>query len=339
MVDSAAVVQHGEWSGGAARRPTVVRSSSLGRSPADWAALSVEQLVVGHSAAQWSAVVQGAVDPPSSVRLAIADYVQYMEQTPDADPLYLFEYELPPLLLRAAAAARPALLGPPDILAQLAAEAPAAAAKAEPGELMGEGCGRGGCERPRRISLLDERQWVVLGPAGSGSRWHTDPHATDAWNLLIDGRKLWAFWPPGEPGESETDGVPPGVPVLPAVPGARGAIIEAPAAVEWFELTMLPLLQGAEGTAGAAAAASAGSGGRRLQWVEQLPGDVVLVPHGWWHAVLNVAAVNCAFTQNEVRAANLRAAHASLRHAEPALAAALARWAARQRTDSSDSES
>ena len=39
--------------------------------------------------------------------------------------------------------------------------------------------------------------WLLVGPAGSGSRWHFDPWGTAAWNLLFEGRKLWAFQAPG----------------------------------------------------------------------------------------------------------------------------------------------
>ena len=43
--------------------------------------------------------------------------------------------------------------------------------------------------------LLDERMWLVVGPAGSGCRWHQDPFETAAWNALLHGRKLWFLAP------------------------------------------------------------------------------------------------------------------------------------------------
>ena len=29
--------------------------------------------------------------------------------------------------------------------------------------------------------------WLLVGPPGSGSRWHFDPWGTAAWNLLFEG--------------------------------------------------------------------------------------------------------------------------------------------------------
>merc|ERR1712032_523031 len=49
--------------------------------------------------------------------------------------------------------------------------------------------------------------WLLVGPPGSGSRWHFDPWGTAAWNVLFEGRKLWVFAPPSP------DSAPPGVTV------------------------------------------------------------------------------------------------------------------------------
>lgn len=129
------------------------------------------------------------------------------------------------------------------------------------------------------------KRWVLFGAAGSGSRHHVDPLNTSAWNALLLGSKRWALYPPSTE-------VPPGlekeVPVLardhdyfaPEHPFARDmgywgvtapwqATKTHPAA--YFD-TILPRLS------------------RSQQPLEcmQRAGDVMFVPSGWWHAVLNI---------------------------------------------------
>lgn len=50
--------------------------------------------------------------------------------------------------------------------------------------------------RLQAADLLYERQWLVVGPAGSGCRWHVDPFETSAWNVLLHGQKLWCIFIP-----------------------------------------------------------------------------------------------------------------------------------------------
>jgi len=112
-------------------------------------------------------------------------------------------------------------------------------------------------------------RWLIMGPARSGSSFHVDPNSTDAWNACIRGKKRWLFYPPGI--------VPPGV-----VPSDDGADVASPISiVEWFlhyyhrkaERGVPPLEVTVE------------------------PGEVVYIPHGWWHTCLNVAPSIC-ITQN-----------------------------------------
>lgn len=127
-------------------------------------------------------------------------------------------------------------------------------------------------------------RWIIVGPVRSGSSFHIDPNATSAWNAVLAGAKKWIMCPPGCP--------PPGV-----YPSADGAEVTAPVSIyEWFlngfyeELRALPAAeQPSEGICRA--------------------GEVVFVPSGWWHAVINVddgrGTPVVALTQNFASSANL----------------------------------
>lgn len=112
-----------------------------------------------------------------------------------------------------------------------------------------------------------------------------DPNATHAWNATIRGRKRWIFYPPGVP--------PPGV-----HPSSDADSVALPLTVgEWlFEFWS----DHVERLLSAPSAA--------VQPLEctAFPGDVVFVPHGWWHMVINLdAGLNIAITHNYVSTSNL----------------------------------
>ena len=74
-----------------------------------------------------------------------------------------------------------------DLLGEAAAvrEAASMAAAEHGGGRSGGGskgsggvCMEGGAREQSSPDLLQERRWLLLGPAGAGSRWHVDPHAT-----------------------------------------------------------------------------------------------------------------------------------------------------------------
>ncbi|GMH51069.1 hypothetical protein TL16_g00933 [Triparma laevis f. inornata] len=116
-------------------------------------------------------------------------------------------------------------------------------------------------------------RWLISGPTRSGSAFHIDPNATNAWNLPIRGRKLWIFYPPGV--------CPPGVRVL---GGGR---------------RLLCLF-------------NEGGPDAPLECRVDV-GECLFVPHGWWHCVINVEEeggglndnVSLALTQNYVSSSNL----------------------------------
>uniref|UniRef100_A0A7S2IV02 JmjC domain-containing protein n=1 Tax=Haptolina brevifila TaxID=156173 RepID=A0A7S2IV02_9EUKA len=127
------------------------------------------------------------------------------------------------------------------------------------------------------------RQWLVVGGARSGSRFHVDPVATSAWNLCLQGRKLWALYPPGAP--------PPGVRVHPPAEASASSIgFEAPPAAEWFD-DVRPWLDAQSAP--------------RYEVVQEA-GELVFVPAGWWHCVLNLEET-VAFTQNVITEGNIAA--------------------------------
>lgn len=126
----------------------------------------------------------------------------------------------------------------------------------------------------------------------SGSAFHIDPNCTHAWNAPIIGRKRWIFYPPGC--------TPPGV-----FPSPDGDDVCMPISIgEWF-LTYWD--------AHVERRMDSDISKRPLECTA-CPGDVLFVPHGWWHLVLNLGdeddgmddrGVSVALTRNYVSASNL----------------------------------
>lgn len=121
-----------------------------------------------------------------------------------------------------------------------------------------------GNERP-------DYRWIIIGPAGSGSSFHIDPNSTSAWNAVIKGSKKWVLFPP--------DVVPPGV-----HPSPDGAEVACPVSIiEWFmnfyDATKTWKKKPIECVCKA--------------------GEVIFVPNGWWHLVINLEE-SIAITQNYV---------------------------------------
>ena len=120
-------------------------------------------------------------------------------------------------------------------------------------------------------------RWFIMGPSRSGSPIHQDPTGTSAWNVVTHGRKRWAMLPPGVPADLvERDEQ--------SAPSTTMAY--------WFEVAWPKIC---------AAAAAAGWAGRDF---EQGAGQLVYVPPGWWHAVINLES-SVAITHNSVQAGAL----------------------------------
>jgi hypothetical protein len=118
-------------------------------------------------------IVPGASAPPLRVRMTLPSYRRYLDSTRERDhALYLFEDNLPEAIRRLPLPdAVQSLFGGSDLLAACLAQA-----------------------REANDDVDMEHEWLAIGPAGSGSRLHTDPHGTSAFNLLWSGQKLWAIF-------------------------------------------------------------------------------------------------------------------------------------------------
>ncbi|KIH91789.1 f-box and wd domain containing protein [Sporothrix brasiliensis 5110] len=118
-------------------------------------------------------------------------------------------------------------------------------------------------------------RWLIVGPARSGSTFHKDPNGTSAWNAVVRGAKYWILFPPGA-----------------AVPGvyvsADKSEVTSPLSIaEW----LLTFHAEARATPGC------------IEGVCR-EGEILHVPSGWWHLVVNLEA-GIALTQNFVPRAHL----------------------------------
>lgn len=130
-------------------------------------------------------------------------------------------------------------------------------------------------------------RWVLVGGERSGTRMHLDPLSTSAWNVVLSGHKRWVLMSPELSKELALgrnvwtdqeikDGI-------------------SPQAVYWFE-EILPRIR-------EFVVRSGREKEYRLMEFIQYPGEVVFVPSGWWHAVINLTD-SVSFTQNWVSVYN-----------------------------------
>eukprot|EP00729_Bicosta_minor_P011018 gene11017-1149_t len=122
-----------------------------------------------------------------------------------------------------------------------------------------------GCMEDDLFSLLGvedrpDYRWLIIGAPRSGSTFHIDPNGTSAWNACLTGAKKWIMFPPGQ--------VPPGV-----FPSEDGSEVTSPVSLaEWF-VHYYPKLAELERPP--------------VEFVAKA-GELVFVPSGWWHCVLNI---------------------------------------------------
>ena len=121
-----------------------------------------------------------------------------------------------------------------------------------------------GTERP-------DYRWLIIGPMRSGSSFHIDPNSTSAWNAVVKGAKKWILFPP--------DVNPPGV-----HPSSDGSEVASPVSItEWFMNFYAQTKHWKK---------------RPVECICRA-GEVLFVPNGWWHLVVNLED-SIAITQNYV---------------------------------------
>ena len=127
-----------------------------------------------------------------------------------------------------------------------------------------------------------DHRWLIIGPKRSGSMFHIDPNQTHAWNAAIKGRKKWIFYPPGV--------TPPGV-----MASLDGADVTMPISTgEWLlSFWSFHLL-----------AKQDPDPSRRPIECILYPGELIFVPHNWWHMVINLDE-SIALTYNYLSSTNL----------------------------------
>ncbi|KND00751.1 uncharacterized protein SPPG_03865 [Spizellomyces punctatus DAOM BR117] len=179
-----------------------------------------------------------------SVDIPFRDYVTYAEQCNEEAPLYLFDKKFAENTTLAEDYHVP-LYFKEDFFSVL------------------------GDQRP-------DYQWLIIGPARSGSTFHVDPNSTSAWNAVITGAKKWVMYPP--------EVVPPGV-----FPSPDGSEVTTPLSLsEWFLNFYME---------------TKNSPVKPVECVCRA-GEMVFVPCGWWHCVMNLEP-SIALTQNFVATSNL----------------------------------
>ncbi|KAK8229571.1 hypothetical protein HDK77DRAFT_382896 [Phyllosticta capitalensis] len=129
--------------------------------------------------------------------------------------------------------------------------------------------------------LGDQRpdsRWMIMGPARSGSTFHKDPNATSAWNAPLTGSKYWLVFP-----SSASLPPPPGV-----IVSEDSSEVTAPLSIAEYLLSFHELARATPGCREGICHA----------------GEILYVPSGWFHLVLNLEE-SIALTQNFVPRAKL----------------------------------
>ncbi|KAK8089577.1 hypothetical protein PG997_004538 [Apiospora hydei] len=189
-----------------------------------------------------------AVDWPFST------YNTYMQNSNDESPLYLFDRRFAEKMQLQVGQGEKSAYWPPECFGE------------DLFHLLGQ-------ERPAY-------RWLIVGPERSGSTFHKDPNATNAWNAVIQGSKYWLMFPPSV-------ATPPGVFV-----SEDSSEVTSPLSIAEYLLTFHADAR------------------REAGCIEGIcrTGEMLYVPSGWWHLVINLEA-GIALTQNFVTNSQKHLAH------------------------------
>jgi hypothetical protein len=188
-----------------------------------------------------------------AVDWTLETYVSYMRNNADESPLYLFDRDFVSKMNLVTTKDRPT---PSYQIPQCFGEDLFA--------VLGD-------KRP-------DDNWLIVGPARSGSTYHKDPNATSAWNAVLRGSKYWIMFP-----SSPSSPPPPGV----YVSEDQSEVTSPLSIAEW----LLGFHAEARKTPGCVEGVCS-------------EGEVLHVPSGWWHLVVNLEA-SIAITQNFVPRSHL----------------------------------
>lgn len=193
-----------------------------------------------------------------AVDWSLRTYGDYMANNSDESPLYLFDHSF--------VSKMGLKVGPPSQIPDAAYWPPPCFGE-DFFSVLGD-------DRP-------DRQWLIIGPERSGSKFHKDPNATSAWNAVLRGPKYWIMFP-----SSSKLPPPPGV----YVSEDQSEVTSPLSIAEW--------LMGFHAEAR-----------RAPGCVEGIcyEGEILHVPSGWWHLVVNLEP-SIAITQNFIPRAHLGAA-------------------------------
>jgi hypothetical protein len=145
------------------------------------------------------------------------------------------------------------------------------------------------------VGLAPDFRWLIIGPRKSGSTFHKDPNGSSAWNALIRGKKAWIFYPP--------ESVPPGVVI--GSDSVESSEIATPASVmEWYIDCFAQHRSRQRKRRNHMSSHEIPRG--PLCGIQE-PGDIVFVPCGWWHQVLNIEDSVC-LTHNFISPRNIHGA-------------------------------